>query len=734
MALIGKIREKSALIVIIVGVALLAFILGDWKFISGASGPEYGIGTVDGEMIDVQTYNTAVQNFQQQDEGQARQAGREYGPKEREASETKAFNYTAERAILQKEFEALGIRVGDNEFDAYFYGDSTEGFSVLPELAQAFRDSITGQFSRKMLQQRVEQMQNSDDPQMQKSWEDSRSYYIEQREREKYFTILNQGVYVTKLEAKEEYTAQKKMKTISFVYRSYRELPDDEFKVTDEDMKKYFDEHKHEARFKPNANTRTVRYFDIAIRPSGKDSSTFSESLTKLKADFEKTKNDSAFVMRNGGFYTSGKRATAVPMGSPKSNQYATYPMAMDTVFKSATIGQIVGPYNDNGTMKVSKVVGFTPREITARHILLSVPQGDAEADARQKKLADSIMRVINSKNFEEFVEKYSEDPGSKATGGKYEDFLEGDMVPEFGTFAANEPIGKIGLVKTDFGYHIMEVLERSSEKYPVLVSVSRTLSPSDMTREDREKEADDLLYELDDKLSEKESGRARVAAFDTLAKEKGYFVRQTTINDRNPLVNAFETQLAEDKLIELAYQDGAEVGQLIGSPIRDKERYVIAIVSQIQDKDNPKWEDFEAVLKSEVIRDKKAEKMIKEMSEVKDLNALSQRFSVKVMESNITFANPQLQGAGVEPEIVGSLYSGIADGKITKPLKGMSGVFVIKVEKTTDAPATTNYDSEQEKLMNTRLSSLRNEALQALKEYYNVIDNRRFSRIGVRL
>ena len=734
MAIIGKIREKSGLLVIIIGVALLAFILGDWKSFSGGSGPQYGLGTVDGEMIDFNEYAMASENFQKQDESQAGQAGREYDAKQREASETKAFNYTVETTLLKKEYEALGIRVSDNEFDAYFYGDSTQGFQILPELKQGFTDS-TGRFNVKMLQQRVEQLQNSENAEERKSWEDSKKYYIEQRQREKYFTVLNQGVYVTKLEAKEEYLAQNNTKDISFVFRNYSEIPDTDIKVSDDDMKKYFEEHKNEARFKPKANSRTINYFDIAIQPSADDSIKFNTSIQSLVTGLRNAKNDSTFVVRNSESrqYMSGKRGTAVPQGHPKAQQYSTYPFTMDTVFKTATIGQVVGPYNDNGVMKISKVVGFTPTEITARHILLQVPQGDAEAEARQKKLADSLMGIINKDNFEELVQKYSDDTGSKAQGGKMDDFLEGDMVPEFGKYTAEEPIGKIGMVKTYFGFHIIEVLERSSEKFPVLATVTKTLKSSPETMENRQQAADDVLYMLDEKLSNKKSAKEKVALFDTIARKEGFLVRPVVINDKNIMMNGFVTSLAEDKLIQLAFDETAEVGRLVGSPIRDKDRYIIAIIAQVQDMDDPKWEDFEQTLKFEVIREKKAKKFIAEMEKFKDLNTLASKFSKSVSNASVNFASAQIQGAGNEPEIVGSLFSGISDGKLTKPLKGRSGVYVVRVDKSVKAPSIANYDEQKQALLSTRISSLGNESIIALKEKYNVIDNRRFSRLNIR-
>jgi peptidyl-prolyl cis-trans isomerase D len=199
MALIGKIREKSGLLVVLIGIALFAFILGDWRKMTQGSEDQYGYGTVYGEKVEYAKFEEAIGKFQEQDRMQFQQQQREYTQKDQDASADKAWNYVVETTIFDKEFAELGIDVSESEFDAYLYG--TDGFAVLPELAQGFTDSMTGQFNAKMLEKRIDEMETSSDPKVQKQWEDNKKYYIDRRKQEKYFELVGQGLYVTKLEA-----------------------------------------------------------------------------------------------------------------------------------------------------------------------------------------------------------------------------------------------------------------------------------------------------------------------------------------------------------------------------------------------------------------------------------------------------------------------------------------------------------------------------------------------------
>ncbi len=733
MALIGKIREKSALLVIVIGLALLAFILSDYEKITGGSDSVYGYGTVYGEKVDFNQYEESRGKFEVQDKNQYAQQNREFDQKAQEASADKAWNYIVETTVLEKEYEALGIDVNDAEFDAYLYG--TNGFTVLPELAQGFTDSLTGQFNPKMLQQRLEEMKSSSDPEVQQSWADSKRYYIERRKQEKYYAILNQGVYVTKLEAEEEYFAQKEIKSISYVLRRYFDIKDEDIKISDDEVKKFYEANKEDKKYENKTASREVRFFDISIQPTKADSVKFNKQINELKTKFSQAKNDSLFILANSDFkmYSSEHFATFRPAGDAKAREGMTYPKEMDTVFKTASVGQIVGPYLDNGNTRIAKILDFNTNICKVRHILISAPKGDDKLIVSAQRKADSIVKLLNKDNFEEFVTKFSDDPGSKSTGGVYEDFMDYEMVPEFSKFSTEKPIGAIGTVKTDFGIHIIEVLDRKKVKYPVLAVVQKTLVASQQTIDDKEQEVYSLLYKLDEKVGKQKDAISKVAMFDSIVQKAGYFARPLTINEDNPKVYGFISPLAEDKILKMAFHEDAKVGTLCSSPIKDKSRYVIAMVASIKDKGVPKFEDVEKQMRAEIMEDKKAKRLTQQMVGKKSLEELARKGGTEVMKAEVTFANPQITGGGYEAEITGALFSGLKDGQMSLPLKGKAGVYVIRIDKTTKPPTASNYNIERDQMLANAKGSLISSAKSALLKKADVVDNRRFLKVGVR-
>lgn len=457
--------------------------------------------------------------------------------------------------------------------------------------------------------------------------------------------------------------------------------------------------------------------------------------MDELKADFRKTKNDSLFVLKNSNvpFFSSSHQATFMADKDPKARQGQTYPAYLDTVLKVSKIGDIIGPYEDNGNIRIAKILDFNKYKLSARHILIAAQRGDDAAVAKAKKKVDSLMTLINKDNFEEFVAKFTDDPGSKETGGKYEDFMDFEMVPEFSKYATDEPIGKIGYVQTDYGYHIMEVLDRKEVNYPVLAIIQKTLEASRETVMAKDDEVNEMIYKLNDKLGAKDPGKARVVLFDTLVARSDYFARSLTIEENNPKLYGFTSELTENKLFELAFNANAQVGDLVKSPIKEGNRYIIAVLSSIRVKGEANYDDVEAAVKRDYIKEQKAKRIKAQMLEAKSMKALSEKLKTDIKKADITFSNPQLEGAGYEPEVVGALFSGLKDGSRTLPLEGNSGVFVVQIEKTTKAPTTNDYEGERAALQVEMTGSVEANAVRGLTKLADVIDNRRFFEYNIR-
>ncbi len=729
MAIIGKIREKSWLILIIVGGALLAFILTDYQKMTDATELKYGYGTVYGEKVDMDEFNKTVATAEENARRNAQQQGQQPQPVDQDAVWTSFID----KLVLDKQMDLLGINVSDSEFDSYLFG--RDGFPVLPDLAQGFTDSLTGMFNEKLLQSRIEDMESSDDPEVQKQWEESKEYYTSKRRQEKYFEIINQGLYVTNLEAKNEYLAQKEVKSISYVFKRYSDIKDEDIDASESKLRAYFEEHKDDKKYENKVSSREIKFFDVFVEPSKKDSAEFNKMMAELKSGFMSTKNDSLYVLKNSDikWFSSAHMATFKSDKDEKAREGMTYPSYLDTVFKTAQIGDVVGPYEDNGNTRIAKILDFNRNTLTARHILIAAQKDDKAAVAKAKKVVDSILPLINSTNFEEYVVNFSEDPGSKATGGKYEDFMDYEMVPEFSKFATDEPIGKIGYVQTDFGFHIMENIERKPINAPVLALIQKTLIPSQNTIDDKDKEVYDMLFELDDKLAKKESGAAKVQLFDTIASRAGKFSRTVTIMDDAPKLYGFTSKFAEDKLLGLAFKEGAVVGDMVSAPIKDKNRYIIAIVSAIKEKGIATYEDMAEVIKRDYIEEQKAKRITAKMVGAKSVKDLSTKLKLDIQKAEVTFANPQITGGGYEPEVIGALFSGLKDGQRSLPLRGKSGVYVVQIEQTTKAPAAANYMVEKEQLLLSLKGGAQNQAKKALVKEAEVVDNRRLFEINVR-
>jgi len=414
MALIGKIRAKSGLLVAMIGIALLAFILNDYQSLFGIGEGEYGIGLVFGDKVDPATYSIASAKFQEQERNQAAQNSKEFTETDMEASSDKAWNFMVDSTILSKEYEKLGIGVTERELEAYWY--AKDGFNVLQDLAQFFTDSLTGiqtpqsiENGRVKLKATLDNLKKSKEAQAVDQWNGFKSYHTDRRKTEKYFGLLKQGVYVTDLEAEDQYYANNEKKTISFTVRRYSEISDADIKVSEAEIKAYFEAHKGDKKYLVRNASRDVKMFDVNIRPSKADSTVFTNKMNTLRAGFSASTNDSAFVAKNSEtpVYFSDKRATSVPEGHPKADRYQTYPMSLDTIIKTAALGQLVGPYVSKEKMVLSKVIGFTPSSLKARHILISTNSSkDEKVIAAKKKTADSIAKVLNKTNWDAMAKK----------------------------------------------------------------------------------------------------------------------------------------------------------------------------------------------------------------------------------------------------------------------------------------------------------------------------------------
>ena len=743
MALIGKIREKSWLLVAVIGVAMLFFIggmLGEQgsffdKMLNGSQEDVVGIGTINGKMVDEEQYNeylnnarnSIYQNKVQQNQDPTVQPT--FTPQDEQRAQQQAWQTAIAVNLMDKEYKSIGLIVDDYELDNVLYGEN--GYTP-SSLSGQFKDSTTGEFAPDQLRQALENLQDATEPEQVERYHSIINFVRQERLQKKYTALLTAGIHTTTLEGKEEYQSKKTVKNVTYVYQSFNQVPNEAVgEPTDEELQAYFDAHKNEQIYEQKAK-REVSYFTIPIDPSHEDSLKALDFLKKLAPKFKATKKDSLFVLRYSDVkkFTSDSTAVASPENS--SLRGAKYPSAIEGEMDTAKVGDVVGPYlNRNGAV-ISKVIGFKKIETASvRHILLNAKSPE-EVAAAQKK-ADSIIGVIRANhNFEEMVQKFSQDQGSLMNGGKYENFPRGVMVPEFTEFSFNKPVGALGTVKTNYGIHIIEVLDHQASKYPKLANIVRNIKPSRKTTDQAKSVASNYIFEIDDEF-ENTTTEEKIEIFDSIAKENGYAVKKTTILDQDPRINAENfTDAAKRGILQLTYDENAKVGDISPSAIHDKNTFIVGFISDMVEDGTPHLKDVKNKMEAALRKENQAQYLIDKMVGKTDLQKLAGELGTKVETEGLTFSASNVS-VGREPKIIGAAFSGLADGETTVPIKGANGVFVLRVDQTTPAPETTDYSAEIEQLNTQRKTNIQNQYNSALLESADIYDNRVLRRYGIK-
>lgn len=743
MAIIGKIREKSILLVIIIGLALLAFILTDYKSMFGVNEGEYGIGHVFGEKVDQVRFNSLEAKYGEN-----------------------TWNYYVDSLIMNNEFDALGLTISDKEFNAYLMAE--QGFGVIKDqsIQGLFVDSITGKVteeSKKLgrikLKQQLDQAKKN-----KKDWAGVKSYYSNIRKREKYLDIISQGIYTTTVEAEDEYKNTEDKKSIRYVFKPTNSIEDSEIKYNESDLVRYYADHKYDAKYQNEKGYKVVRFFNVSNAPSTTDSLEFFNEFNVMSQELSVAENDTVYSNLKSDLKLSffNARSTVVPENHFKAEELFTYPPALDTIFQSAEIGQIVGPYACGDKMKsktqglnyyaISKVIGKTPTRIKARQILVTIDAGQDtttvknRAQSYESQLANSSDKDLTFNA----LKSNSADPV-----GEYDNLTElflnypeqnrtSFYGEEISSFCTNSSVGSVKLIETDRGFHIVEILERDNYYLPKVASIYKEFKPSEETMSLKEKESSTVLSTLYRKISKLSNEEKIQAFFDTTLIQGGYQPKAVQLFDNAPEIplNVL-SEPAANKLIQAAYKSGAKVGTLVGRPVRDKDTYVIGMVYSTRQKGAPSYEEIKKDIKKDFLTAKKNEIIAKNFSG-KSLEELAGAESVKPAE--VSFKNMN----SIDAEVIGSLFSsnGPKENETTNPIKGATGVYVITVDKVVSAATIKSFKVKKEEVNRTSIMQLvrnpmtynqnrkpseENYIINGLYERANVIDNRKLLNLGIR-
>ena len=690
MGLMTFLRNRAGYILVFaIGFAIVAFLVGDAINVGKPfwAANQKTVGSVDGNDISIDDFGPKVEQnlnqFKQQYGGSA-------NAQMQSMAVDQAWNAELANVLLNKEYDRLGLTVSEDELVDLLVGQNPS-----PLIKQYFTNPQTGQLDRMQLNSFLK----SKEPQAQSQSAMLQTEVKNQTLQQKYSNLIRNSVYVTSLEATDEYTNRNKLASFKYVNLDYTSIPDASVKLTDADYSEYYDQNK--ARFNNPSETRTFEYVAFSIKPTKADSAAVKAQIEKIAADFKVAANDSLFAAIN-----SDVKVPFTYLSKGKLDP------AVDSAVFSLPAGSFYGPALSGNSYKVIKVVSsrFSPDSVKASHILIDPAKVGGEENA--VKLADSLKGLVSKGgSFAELAKTYSVD-GSKDKGGELGTFARGAMVPEFENAAFDGNTGDLKVVKSQFGVHLIKIEKQiGSSKVAKLAYVEKSLAASSKTQAAAYKAASNFL------ASAKGNDFAKLAEKDKL---------KLAIADKITATQGFAPGLDNPrKLIQAAY--AADKGDVLPEIYTMADAYVVARLTDVKPKGILPLDAVKKEIQPMVLNAAKA-KLLKAKFEGAGKGSLEQIAS-KVGRSvmpvqNIVFANPIIPGVAQENALVGSVF-GSQPGKVSNAVNGERGVYVFTVEGFSSPAPIANMFKQKETMMLTLGQRSLGSAFQALQDNAKIKDNR---------
>ncbi|MBE7173733.1 MAG: SurA N-terminal domain-containing protein [Williamsia sp.] len=700
MSIIQQIRDKAAWLVFgVIALSLLGFLAMD-AFVGRGGGGMFGrrsttIGSVNGSKIELSDFEKRKKGM----EDQYRASGYPVNEMMQQNIQEQVWNQYVEENVLKDEYDKLGLDVSSKELDDMLFGDNPP-----QDLKQQFTNKETGMYDANALKSAINQLRKQkNDPRAEQFEAEYLPSLINSRLKEKYTVLLANTTYIPKWMIEKTNADQTALAAVSYVNVPYSSISDSTIKVSDDEVSSYVNKHKDEFK---QPESRGISYVLFDAAPSRADSQALFNQLTQLKGQFASATEIPAFLVQNGSEtnYFDGyvlKSKMQVPNA--------------DTL-RSLADGTVYGPYLDGSNYVLAKMIGKRelPDSVKCRHILISTQAGLPDSTAKAR--IDSIAAAVKGgADFAKLCLQYSDDPGSKEKGGEY-DFSSqqfGSLAKEFSETIFYGSTGDKKIVKTDFGYHYIEVLnQKNFEPAYKLAYLSKPINASEETQNTASGAANQFAGE----------SRTAKAFEDNIVKRK---YLKLPANDIKPIDNMIAGVGANRQLVQWIY--GADKGD-VSEPYDMGDKYVVAMVTEINDEGTMSATKARPQVEFIIRNEKKAQQLIKKMNgPASTLEAVSKAYGNPIMRTDsLGFAAPVIPNVGQEPKVTGAAFNKEWKGKVSPAITGNAGLFYIKTESISAKPLLNgNIDQQRTAMMQQMKSMGGYRSLEALKKAADVKDER---------
>ncbi len=720
MSVIQQIQEKYAkLMAVIIALALIIFVVM-LAFENGGNlfqgGNSTTVGKINGKSIGYSEFLKKVDQQERNLEAQyAQYGGTPPGGLQLQAVDN-AWNQEVTQILQTGELNKLGIKVGKKEM-----GDILYGANPPEDLKKQFTDSATGAYNAQMAKQQLDMiLKNRKGTAQQLAQREQLITYIEYLENtrltDKYNSLFSSSINYPKWFIEKQNADNSQLAKISLVRDNYASNADSTIKVSDKEIEEYVSKHKDEYK---QTESRSIAYVAFSALPSAADSAAARDKVLVLIPGFDSTKEINRFLAMQGvqNFYDGYLNGSTIQIA------------VKDSIFK-IPVGAVYGPYIDGNSYSIAKLLGVRrqPDTVNVRHILVATSQRDPQSgqmypvrdSAIARKTIDSVQAAIrNGSNFDTVCAKVSDD-GTKDKGGVYENVSPGRMVSEFNDFIFGNPVGSKGVVKTEFGYHYIEILSQKggSAAYKIAY-ISKPIEISSETDNTANGEASLFAGNSRDQKS-----------FDANAEKlKAKGINKSLATDITPMANQVSSLGASRTFVKNIYK--AKLGEVL-DPEKVGDNYVVAIVTEINE------EGALPVAKARMqveplLRNKKiAEKLKQKVGAPATLEAAAATLGGKPIETadSIRMTSVQTGSASIvstEPKVRGAAFNPANKGKIVV-VEGANGIYVVRVDNVMATALGDANVAEQRKTQYQQAKQqamYRTSVIETLKKIATIKDNR---------
>lgn len=721
MAILGEIRKQTWLLIVVIGVAMVAFLAGDLFSENSVlkrafTGDPNEVGSVNGTSITLAEYVTA----------QNRLSGQ--GASANQVSQ-QVWNALVSQKLIKERAENSGITVSDEEVWNY----------IAQRYGMASGEELKTQVG--MLKTQAQQGVSGASEAYQNflgDFENSKPELLYQ----KYMELVMMGVNVTNEEAKLQQIGNIQNANIEYGFASYDDLKKKfEVKVTDDEINAYVK--KYPKKYRKEAMV-DLSYVYFAAQPSKADEDAALKDINKFLTKsvnvdevnnitdtieaFASTTNDSVYVTKHSDRPFMSQYITKQQIESATQ-----LPQEYRDFLLSGQVGQVGGPFKTGNAyqlIKVSKTKAISD-SINSSHILISYAGSEVAQNnpsitrtrEQAKVLADSILNMArsNPSNFTNLVSTYSDDAGSKVKNGNigWTSRNSQNIAPEYLKFLVDNPKGNIGLTESRFGYHIIRIDDIKSVPGYLIANIFKDIKPSQGTSDKNHSDAIKFAQDVTGKsLNE----------FANIAQKRGFNYNTAENVERysaRPILDPASGISGEkdDEILKWAFKKDTKIGSSSLFTTSNEDQ-IIVYLSAKSDKGLATAKSVRAEVEPIIVQEKLAKAVNDKLGATPSVDTFVSSLGAEKGTTRITFGSAQIPGKGQEPKVAGAAF-GLKPNSTSKAIQGRTGIYVVKTISVDAAPTVEDATFLVDQMNNTQSQKVGQQLLPSMVNAAEIEDNR---------